>query len=178
MYMTRELLIFRHGKSDWDSNAAGDFDRPLARRGRKAVKRMAFWLSDQNLLPQSILSSPAERARQTALRLCRYADIPESRVIWEESIYAADVPALLEVLAEAPGQHGRMMVVGHNPGLEELVEYLSGNPIEAPPGSPALPTAALARMTMPYDWKRLDCGCARLISINRPRELFAKQARH
>ncbi len=169
--MARELLIFRHGKSDWGSDALNDFDRPLARRGRKAVKRMASWLREQDLLPQCILSSPAERARQTALRLCRHADIPQSRVVWEEAIYAADLGALLDVLANAPQQHGRTMIVGHNPGLEELLEYLVGESIKAPAGSPALPTAALARIAMPYEWNRLESGCAQLVSINRPREL-------
>ena len=177
MFMSRELLIFRHGKSDWGSDAVDDFNRPLARRGRKAVKRMASWLREENLLPQRILSSPAKRARQTALRLCRHAQIPESRVVWEETIYAADLGTLLDVLANAPGKHGRLMIVGHNPGLEELVYYLSGKPIEAPAGKAALPTAALVRMTMPYDWKRLNSGCARLMSVNRPRELFSGKAR-
>ena len=96
--MACELLIFRHGKSDWGSDALNDFDRPLARRGRKAVKRMASWLRDQSLLPEHILSSTAERARQTALRLCRYADIPETRVEWRDAIYAADLETLLDVL--------------------------------------------------------------------------------
>lgn len=177
MYMARELLIFRHGKSDWDSAASSDFDRPLAKRGRKAVKRMAHWLREQNLLPQRILSSPAERARQTAVRLCRFVEIPESRIVWEEAIYAAEVEDLLAVLANDSGQNGRLMIIGHNPGLEELVEYLAGKPIEAPTGTPALPTAALARLTMPHDWRRLESGCARLVSVMRPRELFAEQVR-
>ncbi|GMQ77321.1 MAG: histidine phosphatase family protein [Gammaproteobacteria bacterium] len=169
--MQRELLILRHGKSDWGSDAVDDFDRPLSRRGRKAVKRMAFRLREQNLLPRQILSSPAERARQTTLRLCRHADIPESRVVWDQAIYAADLGALLDVLTKAPGGHSRVMIVGHNPGLEKLVAYLAGEPIEAPAGSPALPTAALVRMTMPGHWKRLASGCAQLVSIDRPRDL-------
>jgi phosphohistidine phosphatase len=175
MYMTRELLIFRHGKSDWDSEAVDDYHRPLAKRGRKAVKRMAFWLSEQNLLPQRILSSTAERARQTTLRLCRYAEIPESRIVWEKAIYAADLGDLLEVLSNASGQPGRTMMVGHNPGLEELVTYLAGTPIESPAGHPAFPTAALARLRMPHDWRRLESGCAMLVSVHRPRELFAER---
>ncbi len=172
MCTSRELLIFRHGKSDWGGDAVTDFDRPLAGRGRKAVKCMASWLRDQSLLPELILSSTAERARQTALRLCRYADIPETRVEWQDAIYAADLEALLDVLVNAPQQQGRMMIIGHNPGLEELVEYLAGEPIKAPRGSPALPTAGLARLSMPYEWKRLELGCAQVLSINRPRELF------
>ena len=172
MCTSRELLIFRHGKSDWGGDAVNDFHRPLAGRGRKAVKRMASWLRDQSLLPEQILSSTAERARQTALRLCRYADIPETRVEWRDAIYAADLEALLDVLVSAPQQQGRTMIIGHNPGLEELVEYLAGEPIKTPAGSPALPTAGLARLSMPCDWKRLESGCAQVLSINRPRELF------
>ena len=171
MIMARELLIFRHGKSDWGSGALSDFDRPLARRGRKAVKHMASWLREQGLLPQRILSSPAERARQTALRLCRHGGIPETRIDWDAAIYGADLRALLDVLANAPGQHRLTMIVGHNPGLEELLEFLTGEAIEVPVGGRALPTAALARLSMPYEWKRLEPGCADLIGINRPRQL-------
>ena len=170
MITARELLIFRHGKSDWGGDTVSDFDRPLARRGRKAVEHMASWLREQELLPQRILSSPAERARQTALRLCRHGDIAETRIQWHDAIYAADLGALLDVLANAPGQDRLTMMVGHNPGLEELLEYLTGEAIEAPIGSPALPTAALARLSMPHEWKGLESGCAQLISINRPRD--------
>jgi phosphohistidine phosphatase len=172
MCTSRELLILRHGKSDWGGDAVDDFDRPLARRGRKAVKCMASWLRRQDLLPQHILSSTAERARQTTLRLCRYADIPESRVEWYDAIYAADLEALLEVLVNAPQRHGRTMIVGHNPGLEELVAYLAGEPMVAPAGSPALPTAGLVCLSMPGEWQRLQSGCAQVLSVNRPRELF------
>ena len=171
--MTRELLIFRHGKSDWGADTVSDFDRPLARRGRKAVKNMASWLREQELLPQRILSSPAERARQTALRLCRHTDIPETRIDWQDGIYEADLEALLDVLAKAQGGDPLTMIVGHNPGLEALLEYLTGEAIKAQAGGPALPTATLARLSMPDDWQRLESGCAQLISINRPRELFA-----
>ena len=171
MSVYRELLLLRHGKSDWGSDAISDFDRPLSRRGRKAVKRMAWLLRAHKLVPRHILSSPAERARQTTARLCRYAEIPESRVVWNEAIYAANAGALLDVLATAPGTHGRVLIVGHNPGLEDLVAYLTAKPIEAPPGSPALPTAALVRMTLPGDWGRLESGCAKLVSIDRPRRI-------
>lgn len=177
MYMARELLIFRHGKTNSHGDTVDDFHRPLARRGRKAVKRMAFRLSEQNLLPQRILSSPAERTRQTALRLCRFSDIPESRVVWDDSIYAADAAKLLAVLAKAAGPHGRVMIVGHNPGLEELVEYLSGRPLASASGGKALPTAAVVRLKMPHDWRQLKRGCAELVSVERPRELFAKLVR-
>jgi phosphohistidine phosphatase len=168
--MARELLIFRHGKSDWTSGAGTDFDRPLAERGQKAVKKMARWMRARALLPDCIVSSTAERARQTTLRFCRHGQIPESIVRWEEKIYEAGVATLLEVLARFDAE-GRGMLVGHNPGLEELVAYLSGSPIAVSGDSPALPTAALARLSMPEDWTRLERGCARLVGVTRPREL-------
>lgn len=170
--MARELLIFRHGKSDWNTGAENDFERPLARRGRKAIKRMARWVRAQGLMPDTIVSSTAERARQTTLRFCRHAEIPESAVRWREDLYIADVTTLLGVLAGC-GTGARCMIVGHNPGLEDLVAYLSGPPIGELANSPPLPTAALARLSMPDDWSHLERGCGELIAVTRPRELKA-----
>ena len=169
--MARELLIFRHGKSDWTTAAPTDFHRPLARSGRKAVKRMGRWLKEQKLLPDHIVSSPAKRARQTAERLCRSADLPKDSIHWEGNIYEADVEALLGVLAACPGSAQRVMLIGHNPGLEELVQYLSGGVGEPPPDSTFLPTAALVQLKTPNTWKNLGAGGAKLLSITRPREL-------
>ena len=169
MCTARELLFLRHGKSAWGSDAVDDFHRPLARRGRKAVKCMASWLRRQDLLPEHILSSTAERARQTALRLCRHADIPESRVEWHDAIYAANLEALLHVLVNAPQQHGRVMIIGHNPGLEDAIEILTGS-------FERLPTCALARISLPIDdWEELSEGVAgELIGTWLPRELFGE----
>ena len=169
--MSRELLVFRHGKSDWGTDAADDFERPLAKRGRKAVARMARWLQDQDLAPDCIVSSTAVRAEQTTLRLCRHAGLSESIVTWTEVIYEAGLGTLLAVLAGVDPGCRRAMIVGHNPGFEHLVEHLSGGPIQAPPGSPGFPTAALARLAMPDDWSHLARGSAELLALVRPREL-------
>ena len=85
--MTRELLVLRHGKSDWTTDAPTDFERPLAPRGRKAAKRMGQWLRQNKLLPDHIVSSTAKRAKQTTLRACKFADIPESLIVWDPEIY-------------------------------------------------------------------------------------------
>jgi len=169
--MSRELLLLRHGKSDWSDDALDDFDRPLAKRGRKAVKRVARWLRAEGLLPAHILSSPALRAQQTSLRLCRHAGISENAVSWQEEIYEADAGTLLELIANCQPAEGRLMVVGHNPGFEELLEHLTGSDVEAPGLTPSFPTAAVARLEMPDRWDRLDRGCAVLVELVRPREL-------
>lgn len=169
--MSRELLIFRHGKSDWDGKAGSDFDRPLAKRGRKAVKRMGRWLHEQKCLPDRILSSPALRAEQTALGLCRHAGLPAKIISWRAAIYQADVGVLLEVLAESDSGNARLMIVGHNPSCEDLVVYLTGQAIPVESQAPAFPTAALAHLAMPDEWLRPERGCARLLALIRPREL-------
>ena len=172
--MSRELLVLRHGKSDWTTDASSDFERPLAARGRKAVKRMGCWLREQQLLPEYIVSSPAERAKQTTLRACKFAEISNTPVIWDEQIYEADVPDLLQVLAQCPPDKMRVMIVGHNPGCEDLVDYLGGGREELPPDGKLMPTAALARLEMPDQWDKLACGCARAVSITRVRDLEAR----
>ena len=169
--MSRELLILRHGKSDWSTSAATDFDRPLAKRGRKAVKRVARWMREQDCLPDAVISSPAVRARQTTHRLCRYAGLADIPVVWEPTIYAADLEALLHVLAQASEQAARVLLVGHNPGLEDLLRYLSNGSAALVRNANPLPTAALAQLRMPADWRRLGPRVAQLARLVRPREL-------
>ena len=171
--MSPELLVLRHGKSDWTTNAASDFERPLAPRGRKAVKRMGCWLQEQRLLPELVVSSPAKRARQTALRACKFAEVPKTQVVWDKRIYEAGVRELLQVLAQCPRDKKRVMIVGHNPGFEDLVEYLGGDDVECPSDGKLMPTAALAVFEMPDDWTTLEPGCAPSMSVTRVKDLMA-----
>lgn len=167
--MPRELLILRHAKSDWDAGAHSDFERPLNRRGQRDAPRVGSWLNRKGLIPDLVISSPAERARQTALEVCRGLDIGEGRIVWEPRLYAAGVPQLLEALVRCPAQATRVLVVGHNPGLEELLRYLVGDDLDVPADDKLLPTAALARLAMPEDWAHIEGGCARLLSVTRPK---------
>lgn len=169
--MPRELLILRHAKSDWDSGAANDFERPLAKRGRKDAPRVGEWLYREGLIPQLIVSSPAQRARETALKVCKCLDVSKKDIVWDADIYDADLPALLEVLGRVPAASRVVLLVGHNPGLEALLRHLAGNDIDEPDDGKLLPTATVARLEMPEDWARLEDGCAALIGIVRPKQL-------
>jgi len=170
-YMPRELLILRHAKSDWDGKAASDFERPLAKRGRKDAPRVGEWLYREGVVPDVIVSSPAERARATVLRVCKSLDYKKKDILWDTDIYEAGVPDLLGVLARVSASAPTVLLVGHNPGLEELVRYLTGDDLEEPADGKLLPTAALARLEMPDDWSNLEGGCAGLVSIVRPKQL-------
>lgn len=166
----RELLILRHAKSDWDLGVESDFVRPLAKRGKRDAPRVGEWLYREGLVPSLVVSSPAERARQTALRVCRSMDFQTKHIVWEEGIYEGRLADLMQVVARFRHDLSPVLLIGHNPGLEELLRYLAGDDIEDPRDGKLLPTAAVARLEMPDDWARLDPGCAQLVSITRPRK--------
>ncbi len=171
--MARELLLLRHGKSDW-SQETDDFHRPLKDRGKRGAQRMGVWLRQQGLLPDYILSSPAARAIVTAEKACKAMGVEHWQIKQESHIYAAGRAELLEVLSRCPAKANRVLMVGHNPSLEDLLVYLSEEKIPLPKDGNLLPTATLARIKMPDDWSRLSAGCARLKSITRPKSLPKK----
>ncbi|MBF0191092.1 MAG: histidine phosphatase family protein [Magnetococcales bacterium] len=174
--MTRQLIIMRHAKSAWDTDAASDFDRPLAKRGLQDAPRMGQWLLDQDLIPDFIVSSPALRAKQTILEVCKVLDIKKKAVQWDARIYGAGTEELIEVLTELPKQTRIAMIVGHNPGLEMLVSYLSRHVMDLPgdlDGEAGLvKTATVAHLHMPNDWTHISPGCATLATLISPRDLL------
>ena len=119
------LLVLRHGKSDWTTGLE-DFHRPLVGRGRKGARKMGAWIRHLDLIPDAVLSSPAARARATTEAACKTLGIPLDNVIWDERLYEAPGTQVLSVLAEAPKKAKRLLLVGHNPGLEELIHLLVG----------------------------------------------------
>ena len=171
--MTRELLILRHGKSDWEAGT-DDFHRPLKDRGKRGAQRAGVWLLQQGLLPDHVVSSPAERASVTAQKACKAMGMNARIIHREPAVYEAMTGDLLQVLADCPASAQRVLLVGHNPGLEELLIYLAHESIPYPADGKLLPTATLARLAMPDDWRGLHAGSAELLAITRPAELPKK----
>jgi len=169
--MSRELLILRHAKSDWDSGARTDFDRPLAKRGRKDVPRVGRWLKEQGLIPDYVVSSPAERARQTVIGVCEQMDIDAAEINFDSRIYHASTGALLDVLNESPPEAQRVLIAGHNPGLEILLQNLCTDEVSMPSDYKLMPTAAVAHLEVLSSWRDLEGGRARLVSLTRSRSL-------
>jgi phosphohistidine phosphatase len=169
--MARELLVLRHAKSDWTSAAASDFDRPLAKRGKQQAPKVGHWLRAQGLVPDDVLSSPAKRARQTVKRVCEALGFDVARVRWDPRVYEGTLDSLLQALGTTPARARRVLLVGHNPGLETLLGYLWGDASTLPADGKLLPTAALARLELPEEWTALGYGAARLLSLIRPAEM-------
>ncbi|MCF6251840.1 MAG: histidine phosphatase family protein [Methylococcaceae bacterium] len=168
--MNKQLLILRHAKSDWGLNVR-DFDRPLKKRGKQAAQRMGLWLQQQDLVPDYIISSPAERAKTTAEKLTEAMDISVNLVHHDSRLYAAELDDLIAVLSDCPQQAKRILLVAHNPGLEELIEFLHKDSLQIPEDGKLLPTATLAVLAMPDDWYSLPKNCAEVLSITRPADL-------
>jgi phosphohistidine phosphatase len=171
--MTRELLLLRHGKSDWSVDT-DDYHRPLKDRGKRGAQRIGIWLLQQGLKPDHVISSPAKRALVTAQKCCKVMGISAKQIHKDKRIYLADTDELLEVLADSPPDVHRIMLVGHNPGFEELLNYLAEVPPDMPSDGKLMPTASVARMAMPDDWRDLKQGAAKLVQLIRAAQLPEK----
>ena len=171
--MTRELLILRHGKAE-RGGQGDDFDRPLKDRGKRDAQRVGVWLAEQNLVPDRVISSPAERALVTAEKSCKAMGVYVGHIVTDRRLYGADVNSLLAVLSEIVETGHRLMLVGHNPGLEDLLEYLAADTLPAERADKLLPVGAIARLSMPEDWGQLSRGAAALIGLTLPAELPKK----
>jgi phosphohistidine phosphatase len=170
----RQLLLLRHAKSSWDNPALDDFDRPLAPRGRKAAERMGRELAARNWLPQRALVSPAARARATWELVA--AELPggPASADFPNTLYAASAESILSELQRTSKAVKTLLVLGHNPGLEDLARRLSGESSKAKALQrlgEKFPTAALARFEFDGKWAGLVFGSARLTHCLRPKDL-------
>ncbi len=119
------LMLLRHAKSDWSDPGLADFDRPLNKRGRRAAPLIGRYLRKQDLLPDLVLCSGARRARQT-WELVSAKLRSEVPVRFLRSLYLAPPSRLLATLQRQPEEVERLMMVGHNPGMENLAAHLAG----------------------------------------------------
>lgn len=159
----KTLLILRHAKSSWDNAELSDFERPLNQRGLEAAPLMGNVISKNNLQPQIILSSPAERAKQTAILIKKAARL-ESEINYVEEIYEASPLRLLNVVSQTDDENEMVLVVGHNPGLEGFIKMLTEE-------SYTMPTAALAKIDLNVkSWSEVGSNCGKVDLFIRPKD--------
>lgn len=164
----KRLYILRHAKSSWDDSSLTDFDRPLNKRGLRAAPFMGGYMASNGFAPDLIVSSPAERARQTA-ELVRESGEFDCPLNFDRRIYEADVRALTQVVSGLADQFDAVLLVGHNPGMEGLVHHLTGEQHE-------MPTAALAVISLDVDaWPKLSADCGTLDRLVRPKAEMKRQ---
>lgn len=154
MAISKELLLLRHGKSDWKAGTS-DFYRPLNKRGKHNAHQMGKWLARQKLTPDLIISSPAVRALTTAEIVCEAMGLAAYSIQTEKSIYEASLADLRQVLLYIPDSIQRLLLIGHNPGFESLLSHLAPN-IPIPDDGKLMPTATLAYLQLDPQWSFLQ----------------------
>ena len=167
----RRLILLRHAKSDWPD--VPDQERPLAKRGRRDAPVVGRWLRGHGYLPDTVICSVARRTRQTWKLVAPELGGSPS-VTFEPRAYAASALTLLYLVRELPGTCRAALLIGHNPGIEELAAHLAEAPAAAgaprPPG-PRFPTAAVAVLEFGGDWPDLAPGHARLLAFATPADM-------
>ena len=160
----RVLYLLRHAKSSWGDATLRDFDRPLKKRGREAAERIGQRIGAENLNNPLIVCSPAVRTRETAEIVLTTANLHvESR--FDGRVYEASLRELVQIVAEIPDDKEVAIMIGHNPGFEELLSFLTGQ-------HRRMPTCALAKIGFrDVSWKDVRAGEGSLEWFIAPKEL-------
>lgn len=168
----KRLTLLRHAKSSWDDPVQRDFDRPLNKKGLRAARTIGEYLRRERQSWDHVIASPAARVVDTLDGMWEgYGRA--LKPVWERRVYLASAMTLLDVLHEAPPEAENILMVGHNPGLEDLALMLV--PDQGAPLRDALedkfPTASVAVLEFDGEWRALAARAGRLISFIRPRDL-------
>jgi len=169
--MTKQLYLLRHAKSDWDVPVS-DQDRPLTKRGQHDSLLVGEWMQLNQLIPDCIISSHSTRARETILNVCLGLEFDSLDIYWEEELYRANHQVLLAESLKFLNKYDTVMLVAHNPGLDELVEFLCPES-ELPYTEDAklMTTASFAQIELPEDINAITYQSGRLIQLMRPKDI-------
>lgn len=166
--MRRTLLLLRHAQAYPESGGSSDFDRPLSGQGQAEAIHVANWLNEYHGLPDHARSSTATRARQTAGAVFGQRALDTFNLTFDDRLYLAGLQTLLEILAETSNSVEQLLLIGHNPGLTHLLEYLAP-PDALSPDHQLLTPASIALMTFDVNWSDFNHQCGSSCQIIYPR---------
>ncbi len=169
--MKRQLFLLRHAKSSCDDLSVPDHDRPLNKRGRKAAALMRQFIRFEGIRPDLVCASSAKRTLQTLEALEPWDRPPAVEI--KPALYHAPPQKILELVRDIPDSSRVVLLIGHNPGLQEFAKLLAGRGDDALVGrlAEAFPTGAMAKFEIDCDWPQANEGSGRLTSFVTPREL-------
>jgi phosphohistidine phosphatase len=172
--LTKKLILLRHAKSGWDDPVARDFDRPLNRRGEKAARLVGRWMKNEAIDFDHVIASPAVRVIETLDHIVGgYGRRIEAT--WERRVYLASSATLMDVMRELGDDIKSVMMVGHNPGMEDLVLELVAEDIGGEMRAlvyEKFPTAAIAEIELDIaSWSEIDRNTGKIKKFIRPRDL-------
>lgn len=164
----KTLILMRHAKSSWDQPALKDLERPLNARGERDAPLMGSHFSSWGLHPELLISSPAVRARETAIRVARAIFHPEDAIRIAPALYEQGVPGILSVVHALPETLQSVCLFGHNPTLSEAAGLLGGEAVTP------LPTAALVSLIFAVDdWAAVMPGVGRINRFEYPKRYLS-----
>jgi phosphohistidine phosphatase len=169
----KTLYLLRHAKSSWDDPTLADHDRPLAPRGRTAAPRMAVWLRTEARRPELVICSSAARARETWDLVARELQ-PAPEVDIRRAVYDAGPEQLVAIVRGTPSRVRTLMLVGHNPAMEDAAALLAGGGDTRALATmqSKYPTAAVAELTFDLDsWSEIGRDTGHLARFVRPKDL-------
>jgi len=165
-----ELMLMRHAKSDWHSHTA-DIDRPLNSRGRKDAEAMGAYLAKSGLVPDKIIVSPAMRTRQTVELLLENMPVDAAQILIDKELYLAGTQTMLELIELYAADNQRLLLVAHNPGMDDLVSYLAASPPSLSANGKLMPTCSVACFRLDSTKALKRPGDAVLHGLFRPKEI-------
>lgn len=161
----KTLYLIRHAKSDWSNPLLRDFDRPLNKRGDKDAPFMGNVLAKAHIHPDLILSSPAARAKKTAVEIAKQLNYNTHSIRYDETLYEADIITIEHLLKSISPSQQTVFLIGHNPGLTEFAQYISGYAIEN------IPTCGIVCVKLKEDnWKSIGENSTLFASFDYPKK--------
>lgn len=163
----RTLILLRHAKSSWKDSSLNDIQRPLNKRGNRDAPKMGEHMAEQNILPEVIFSSPGLRALTTARLISVKIGIEPSNIKVDDNIYTFNFKELLGVIKSLDEGYNKVLIVGHNPAITDLTNYLSGSKIDN------VPTCGLAVVEFSgKKWTEVSKKDGKLSSFDYPKKLW------
>lgn len=161
----KTIIIIRHAKSSWSDLRLDDFDRPLNKRGKRNAPFMGQKLKEKKIMPDIILSSPAKRARKTAIAIAKAIDYPKKKIVFDDNMYHSDAMYLLELVRNQDDEDETIMLFGHNPDFNDLADILlEQNPVYN------IPTTGIYCIRFDVDsWGKVQKGKGEAVFFDYPK---------
>lgn len=162
----KRLFLIRHAKSSWKDSSLTDNERPLNKRGERDAPFMGELLKKKNIQPDLIISSSAERAKSTALKIAISLEYPEKSILIIERLYEASYKDIIDVIRKTGDEVTNLFVLGHNPGLTTLHNYICEKNIDN------IPTCGITEYEFDGNWNQITESTCKLISFEFPKKYF------
>jgi phosphohistidine phosphatase len=160
----KTIYLIRHAKSSWDNPALSDFNRTLNERGKANAPLMGKKLVEEDAVIDCFISSPAKRTTETSLSIANEMNYPSKKIIFDERIYESSLIDLIKVANEIPNQFNNVALIGHNPSISQLFNYLAGEDLHH------FPTCGIGKVELEIDqWSEIVKGIGRKIFFIYPK---------